>query len=115
MSSASRRASFENIVLGLVGCHVRCAGGAHASQKRATNPRVTDKQRQRCKHGRFQLSGSRTLPRLRIAPRRRNAVCLDLALGLLVLPFSYVALNVGGFADAEPSLGGTGQTASRSM
>jgi hypothetical protein len=51
-------------------------------------------QRQRWEGGRFKLIKS-SLPKLLIASlKRRSAVCLDLALDLLVLPLSYIVLNV---------------------
>ena len=42
----------------------------------------------------FELVCSKTVRLLRHALLRRDPVCLDLALDLLVLPVSYVALNV---------------------
>jgi cellulose synthase/poly-beta-1,6-N-acetylglucosamine synthase-like glycosyltransferase len=83
------------IDLGLAGYRVYYAGEAHASQDMTVSHEAAGKQRQRWEHGRFQLIRSRTMPLLRAAARRRSTVCLDLALDLLVLPFSYVALNVG--------------------
>jgi cellulose synthase/poly-beta-1,6-N-acetylglucosamine synthase-like glycosyltransferase len=80
--------------LGLAGYRVYYAGEAHASQDMTVGPEGARKQRQRWEHGRFQLVRSRTAPLLRAALRERSAVCLDLALDLLVLPLSYVALNV---------------------
>lgn len=83
------------IDLGLAGHRVYYAGEAHADQDMLTDGGPsTGKQRQRWEHGRFQLIRSRTLPLLRAAVRRRSAVCLNLALDLIVLPLSYVALNV---------------------
>jgi len=83
------------IDLGLAGHRVYYAGEAHADQDMLTDGGPSaGKQRQRWEHGRFQLIRSRTLPLLRAAVRRRSAVCLNLALDLIVLPLSYVALNV---------------------
>jgi hypothetical protein len=59
-----------------------------------TDENVASTQRRRWEDGRFQLIRSRTLPLLRAAIRRADVVCLDLALDLMVLPLSYVALNV---------------------
>lgn len=42
----------------------------------------------------MQLIRTRTLPLLRAALFRRSKVCLDLAFDLLVLPLSYVSMNV---------------------
>ncbi|MFI4869023.1 MAG: glycosyltransferase family 2 protein [Steroidobacterales bacterium] len=83
------------IALGLAGYRVYYAGEADASQDMTASPQAARKQRQRWEHGRFQLIRSRTLPLLRAAWRRRSPLCLDLALDLLVLPFTYVALGVG--------------------
>jgi 1,2-diacylglycerol 3-beta-glucosyltransferase len=83
------------IALGLAGFRVHYAGEAEASQDMTATPQAARKQRQRWEHGRFQLIRARTLPLLWAALRRRNPVCLDLALDLLVLPLTYVAVGVG--------------------
>jgi 1,2-diacylglycerol 3-beta-glucosyltransferase len=83
------------IELGIHGYRVFYAGEAHASQEMVADARSARKQRQRWEHGRFHLIRTRTLPLLRAALKGRSAVCLDLALDLIVLPLSYVALNVG--------------------
>jgi cellulose synthase/poly-beta-1,6-N-acetylglucosamine synthase-like glycosyltransferase len=83
------------IELGLNGYRVFYADEAHASQEMVADAKTARKQRQRWEHGRFHLIRTRTLPLLRAALKRRSAVCLDLALDLIVLPLSYVALNVG--------------------
>jgi cellulose synthase/poly-beta-1,6-N-acetylglucosamine synthase-like glycosyltransferase len=82
------------IVLGLAGQRVHFAGEASADAEMADVETVARRQRQRWEDGRFALIRSQTLPLLRAALRQRSAVCLDLALDLLVLPLSYVALNV---------------------
>jgi cellulose synthase/poly-beta-1,6-N-acetylglucosamine synthase-like glycosyltransferase len=83
------------IDLGLAGHRVYYAGEAHASQEMVVDGKTAGKQRQRWEAGRFQLIRERTVPLLKAALERRSAVCLDLALDLIVLPLSYVALNVG--------------------
>jgi len=55
---------------------------------------IAGTQRQRWEDGRFQLVRTKTLPLLFSAVRNRSAVCLDLAIDLMVLPLSYVTLNV---------------------
>jgi hypothetical protein len=55
---------------------------------------IARKQRQRWEHGRFELVRAKSATLLRAAVLTRSAVCLDLALDLLVLPLSYVTLNV---------------------
>jgi cellulose synthase/poly-beta-1,6-N-acetylglucosamine synthase-like glycosyltransferase len=82
------------ILLGLAGYRVYYAGEVEASQEMPSDSRVASKQRQRWEQGRFDLIRSRTLPLLRAALLRRNAVCFDLALDLIVLPLTYVAVNV---------------------
>lgn len=82
------------IDLGLAGCRVEYADEADCRGEMASNAGIAQKQRQRWEGGRFQLIRSRTLPMLRAAWRQKSRVSLDLALDLLVLPLSYVALNV---------------------
>jgi cellulose synthase/poly-beta-1,6-N-acetylglucosamine synthase-like glycosyltransferase len=82
------------IMLGLAGYRVHYADEAHSDADMVSGEQIARKQRQRWEHGRFQLIRDKTLPLLGAALRRRSAVCLDLALDLMVLPLSYVALNV---------------------
>jgi cellulose synthase/poly-beta-1,6-N-acetylglucosamine synthase-like glycosyltransferase len=82
------------IALGLAGFRVQYADEAHSDADMVTGEQIASKQRQRWEHGRFQLIRAKTLLLLGFALRRRSAVCLDLALDLMVLPLSYVALNV---------------------
>jgi cellulose synthase/poly-beta-1,6-N-acetylglucosamine synthase-like glycosyltransferase len=86
------------IELGLAGYRVAYADEARADGEMVTSERIARKQRQRWEGGRFELVATRTWPLLREAARRPSAVCLDLALDLLLLPLSYVALNVAAFA-----------------
>ncbi|MEP6883756.1 MAG: glycosyltransferase family 2 protein [Gammaproteobacteria bacterium] len=82
------------IDLGLAGFRVAYTDEAHSYADMVSGEQIARTQRQRWESGRFQLVRSKTLPLLRAAIARRSAVCLDLALDLLVLPLSYVALNV---------------------
>jgi cellulose synthase/poly-beta-1,6-N-acetylglucosamine synthase-like glycosyltransferase len=82
------------IDIGMLGVRVAYADEAHSDADMASGEQVASKQRQRWEGGRFQLIREKTLPLLAAAWRRRSTVCLDLALDLLVLPLSYVALNV---------------------
>jgi 1,2-diacylglycerol 3-beta-glucosyltransferase len=82
------------IDIGMAGFRVAYADEAHSDADMVSTEQVARKQRQRWEGGRFQLIRAKTLPLLAAALRRRSAVCLDLALDLLVLPLSYVALNV---------------------
>lgn len=86
------------IDIGLAGYRVAYADEAHSDAEMVTSERVAVKQRRRWEEGRFELIRSRTLPLLLAAARRRDPVCLDLALDLLVLPLSYVAINIIAFA-----------------
>lgn len=82
------------IALGLAGHRVHYAHEASADAEMASGEKIAQRQRQRWEDGRFDLVRSQAVPLLRAAMRTRRALCLDLALDLLVLPLSYVALNV---------------------
>jgi hypothetical protein len=84
------------IELGLAGIRVHYADEAHSDADMVSGEQIARKQRRRWEAGRFQLVRSKTWPLLRAAFRLPSKVCLDLALDLLVLPLSYVALNVAG-------------------
>jgi cellulose synthase/poly-beta-1,6-N-acetylglucosamine synthase-like glycosyltransferase len=80
------------IELGLAGVRVHYAGEAWANAEMAVSESVAARQRQRWEDGRFDLIRSRVGPLIAAAWRQRSAVCLDLALDLIVLPLSLVAL-----------------------
>jgi 1,2-diacylglycerol 3-beta-glucosyltransferase len=82
------------IDLGLAGYRVAYADEAHSDAEMVSGEKDSRKQRQRWEQGRFQLIRSRTLPLLRRAITAPSFVCLDLALDLMVLPVSYVYLNI---------------------
>ncbi len=82
------------IDLGLAGVRVAYADEADCNAEMVSNEQSASTQRQRWESGRFQLMRTKTGPLLRATLRRRSALCLDLALDLLVLPISYVALNI---------------------
>jgi cellulose synthase/poly-beta-1,6-N-acetylglucosamine synthase-like glycosyltransferase len=82
------------ISLGMAGYRVAYADEAHADAEMVSGERDSRKQRQRWERGRFALMRMKTLPLLRETFRRKSRVTLDLALDLMVLPLSYVALNV---------------------
>jgi len=82
------------ITLGLAGHRVHYADEAHADAEMAVASAMAGTQRQRWEDGRFQLVQKQTGSLLLAAWRQRSAVCLDLALDLLVPPLSYVVLNV---------------------
>lgn len=85
------------IDIGLAGYRVAYADEAHSDAEMVTNERVASKQRSRWEGGRFELIRSRTMTLLRAGILRPDRVCLDLALDLLVLPLSYVAMNILAF------------------
>lgn len=82
------------IELGMAGYRVAYADEAHSNADMVSSETIARKQRQRWEQGRFDLVRNRTLPLLAAGLRRPSAICLDLALDLLVLPLSYVALNL---------------------
>jgi len=82
------------IDIGMAGFRVAYADEAHSDADMVSGEQVARKQRQRWEGGRFQLIRQKTLPLLAAAVRQRSALRFDLALDLLVLPLSYVALNV---------------------
>jgi cellulose synthase/poly-beta-1,6-N-acetylglucosamine synthase-like glycosyltransferase len=82
------------IALGLAGYRVAYADEADCDAEMVSNEQSARTQRQRWERGRFELLRTKTWPLLAAAIRRRSAVCLDLACDLLVLPISYVALNI---------------------
>lgn len=82
------------ISLGLAGHRVHYADEAWVRAVMESRESVARTQRQRWEDGRFALIRSRALPLLKAALLRRSRVCLDLALDLLVLPLSYLAVQV---------------------
>jgi cellulose synthase/poly-beta-1,6-N-acetylglucosamine synthase-like glycosyltransferase len=85
------------IELGLAGQRVEYADEAHTNADMVSGEQIAGKQRQRWENGRLHLIRTRTAILLRAALRKRSRVCLDLALDLLVLPLSYICLNVAAF------------------
>jgi len=83
------------ITLGLAGYRVAYADEAYSNAEMVSGGKDAQKQRQRWESGRFALIRACTLPLLRQAARKRSLVCFDLALDLMVLPLSYIVLNVG--------------------
>ena len=79
------------IELGLAGYRVLYADEACVNALMVTGEAASRSQRQRWEAGRLQLIRSKVLPLWRAGGR----VCLDLACDLLVLPLSWVVINVG--------------------
>ena len=86
------------ITLGLAGHRVWYADEAHANAEMVSEEATARSQRARWEGGRFEMIRSMSLPLLRAAILRRSKLCLDLAFDLLVLPLSYVVLNVAALA-----------------
>lgn len=82
------------IALGLAGYRVEYADEAHVDADMVAGGAGALPQRQRWEDGRLRLIRSHVPPLLRQAWQGRSGISLDLALDLLVLPLSYVALNV---------------------
>ncbi|HMH18335.1 MAG TPA: glycosyltransferase family 2 protein [Burkholderiales bacterium] len=82
------------IDLGLAGYRVHYADEAHVAATMVSDEQAAGTQRRRWENGRLLLIRSRTLPLLRAAMGHGGKICLDLALDLLVLPLSYVAINI---------------------
>lgn len=82
------------IELGLAGHRIHYADEASVDAEMVADAASAASQRRRWELGRWQLLRTKTVALLRAAVRRRSRVCLDLALDLLVLPLSYIVLNV---------------------
>jgi 1,2-diacylglycerol 3-beta-glucosyltransferase len=85
------------IDLGLSGVRVCYADEAAVLGDMVSGADTAATQRQRWEGGRFAQIRSDALPLLHAALQRRSKICLDLAIDLLVLPLSYVALAAVAF------------------
>jgi cellulose synthase/poly-beta-1,6-N-acetylglucosamine synthase-like glycosyltransferase len=81
------------INLGMKGIRVAYADEASCDGEMVSGGANARSQRRRWEAGRMEILRSRTWPLLKHAMRARSLVCFDLAMDLLVLPLSYVALN----------------------
>ncbi len=79
------------IRLGLAGQRVHYADEASVAALMVSGEKAARLQRQRWEHGRFQMVRQEVAPLFRAALARGDAVCLDLALDLLVLPLATIA------------------------
>ncbi len=84
------------IDLGLAGYRVAYCDESHVNGEMVTSEQAARSQRQRWEGGRMGLIREKLPALLHAAVARRSWVCLDLALDLLVLPLSYVVVNVIG-------------------
>jgi cellulose synthase/poly-beta-1,6-N-acetylglucosamine synthase-like glycosyltransferase len=82
------------IELGLAGHRVAYSDESHVNGEMVTTEQAARSQRQRWEGGRLELVRNKVPALLRAAVARRSRVCLDLAFDLLLLPLSYVVLNV---------------------
>jgi cellulose synthase/poly-beta-1,6-N-acetylglucosamine synthase-like glycosyltransferase len=82
------------IELGMRGLRVAYADEAGCDGEMVSGGPNARSQRRRWEAGRIAILRSWTLPLLKQALVARSLTCLDLALDLLVLPLSYVAINV---------------------
>jgi cellulose synthase/poly-beta-1,6-N-acetylglucosamine synthase-like glycosyltransferase len=81
------------IELGVHGVRVAYADEASCDGEMVSREKDARSQRRRWEQGRNALLRQRTLPLLKQAFATRSLLCLDLALDLLVLPLSYVAVG----------------------
>ena len=82
------------VELGLAGHRVAYCDESDVNGEMVTSEHASRSQRQRWESGRIALIRAKVPALLAAAFARRSLVCLDLALDLLVLPLSYVVLNV---------------------
>jgi cellulose synthase/poly-beta-1,6-N-acetylglucosamine synthase-like glycosyltransferase len=82
------------IELGLAGHRIHYADEASVDAEMVADAASAGSQRRRWERGRWQLLRTKTVPLLRAALRRQSPVCFDLAVDLLVLPLSYIVVNV---------------------
>jgi 1,2-diacylglycerol 3-beta-glucosyltransferase len=80
--------------LGIAGYRVAYCDESHVNGEMVTTEHASRSQRRRWESGRIGLIREKVPALLRAALARRSLVCADLALDLLVLPLSYVVLNV---------------------
>lgn len=80
--------------LGFEGIRVAYADEASSNGDMVSSSAIASRQRQRWESGRFEMTRKFALPALTASLRNLNAVQFDLAMDLLVLPLSYVAMNV---------------------
>jgi cellulose synthase/poly-beta-1,6-N-acetylglucosamine synthase-like glycosyltransferase len=81
------------IELGKHRVRIAYADEAHCDGEMVSGEQAARSQRQRWEQGRMAVLRANALPLLKAAVTTRSFICLDLALDLLVLPLSYVALN----------------------
>jgi cellulose synthase/poly-beta-1,6-N-acetylglucosamine synthase-like glycosyltransferase len=82
------------IALGLAGVRIHYADEASVDAEMVADAASAASQRLRWELGRRQLLQTKTAALLRAAVLRQSPICLDLAVDLLVLPLSYIVLNV---------------------
>jgi cellulose synthase/poly-beta-1,6-N-acetylglucosamine synthase-like glycosyltransferase len=84
------------IELGLAGHRVAYCDESHVNGEMVTSERAARTQRQRWEGGRMALIREKVPVLLRTTLGQHSLVCLDLAIDLLVVPLSYIVVNVLG-------------------
>jgi 1,2-diacylglycerol 3-beta-glucosyltransferase len=84
------------VELGLAGYRVGYCDESHVYGEMVTDENAARGQRQRWEGGRLGLIREKVPALIRAAIAQRSLLCVDLALDLLVLPLSYVVVNVFG-------------------
>jgi len=97
------------IELGMRGIRVAYADEASCDGEMVSGAKQAGSQRRRWEQGRIALLRSRTLPLLRKAVAARSLVSLDLAMDLLVLPLSYVALSAAALTGVALAIAPAGE------
>ena len=82
------------VELGLGGYRVAYCDESHVDGEMVTTEQASRSQRQRWEGGRFALIRGKVPALIRAVIARRSLVCLDLAIDLLVLPLSYIVVNI---------------------
>jgi cellulose synthase/poly-beta-1,6-N-acetylglucosamine synthase-like glycosyltransferase len=92
------------IALGAKGIRVAYADEADCDGEMVSREQDARSQRRRWEQGRLALLRANAWPLLKHAVRNRSAICLDLALDLLVLPLSYLVLGAVALTAASLAL-----------
>jgi 1,2-diacylglycerol 3-beta-glucosyltransferase len=91
--------------LGLAGYRVAYCDEAEVRGEMVTSEQAARSQRQRWEGGRMKLISRRVPALINAALTRPSAICCDLAIDLLVLPLSYILLNIAAFIAAVAATG----------
>lgn len=89
------------IELGLAGYRVAYCDESNVYGEMVSSAEAASSQRQRWESGRLALIRSKVPSLINAAVCQKSAICVDLALDLLILPLSYVAISVVGVIAAS--------------